>query len=221
MLNLRNFDVTVKDSVTTVRKLKLAGTYSKKERKTFYTTYSPSLAQIVYHTNKVSQNFYAETILKTLGAQGNNYGSVSNGIGAVINYFKAKQVSLHGFFMCDGSGVSRFDALSAKFLTDMLVCYAQDSAMFPSFYRSLPVAGVDGTLSNISLDSEETPSDTLADGEIHAKSGYMSRVRSYAGYVKTQSGNMYAFSMIMNNAEWDATETRKRMEKLMELMTKL
>ncbi|MEW6467887.1 MAG: D-alanyl-D-alanine carboxypeptidase/D-alanyl-D-alanine-endopeptidase [Bacteroidota bacterium] len=214
LLSLRNFDIAVKDSCTTVRKLKLSGQYERKERKTIHTTYSPSLAQIVTHCNKVSQNFYAETILKTLGAGGNSYGSVSGGIGAVINYFREKGVSLHGFFMADGSGVSRFNALSAKFLTDILVCYAKDSSMFRSFYNSLPVAGESGTLSNV---GEET----IAAGNIAAKSGYMSRVRSYAGYVTTQSGRLLAFSMTMNNQEWDATQTRLRMEKLMELMAGL
>ena len=94
----------ISDTSTTYLKLKFeAKNASKKERKTFYTYHSPSLAQLVYHTNKVSQNFYAETLLRLISIADGNYGSTAGGVNGVINYFKQKKVDLHGFFMVDGS----------------------------------------------------------------------------------------------------------------------
>jgi D-alanyl-D-alanine carboxypeptidase/D-alanyl-D-alanine-endopeptidase (penicillin-binding protein 4) len=214
MKSLQKNKVEVKDSCGTVRQLRLENKYNKKERKTFHSTYSPSLSQLVYHTNQVSQNFYAETFLRTLGFFDSNFGSTFAGTSAVAKFFREHNIDLHGFYMVDGSGVSRYDAISTKFLCDMLTMYSKDSSIFHSFYHSLPVSGISGTLRNIADDSTSS-------GKIHAKSGYMTRVRSYAGYVTTKSGKMLVFAMIMNNQEWDATETRDRLEQLMKLMTEL
>jgi D-alanyl-D-alanine carboxypeptidase/D-alanyl-D-alanine-endopeptidase (penicillin-binding protein 4) len=214
MKQLQKNNIIVKDSCSTVLKLKFENKYLKKERKTFHSTYSPSLAQLVYHTNQVSQNFYAESFLRTLGIADGNFGSTASGVNAVIKFFREKNIDLRGFFMVDGSGVSRYDAISTKFLCDMLSAYSKDTSMFNAFYNSLPVAGESGTLRNIAAE-------TNAAGNIHAKSGYMTRVRSYAGYVKTKSGKMLTFAMIMNNQEWDNIGTRTRFEKFMVLMAEL
>jgi D-alanyl-D-alanine carboxypeptidase/D-alanyl-D-alanine-endopeptidase (penicillin-binding protein 4) len=212
---LKNNGIKISDTSTTYLKLKFeAKNASKKERKTFYTYHSPSLAQLVYHTNKVSQNFYAETLLRLISIADGNYGSTAGGVNGVINYFKQKKVDLHGFFMVDGSGVSRYDALSTKFLCDMLLSFKNDSSMFNSFYNSLPVSGQSGTLRRMADDS-------LANGKVHAKSGYMTRVRSYAGYVTSQKERTLIFAMIMNNQGWDAAQTKLIMERIMELMAAL
>jgi serine-type D-Ala-D-Ala carboxypeptidase/endopeptidase (penicillin-binding protein 4) len=214
MKALQKNNIAVKDSCSTVRKLRLQNKYTKKERKTFHTTYSPSLSQLVFHTNQVSQNFYAESLLRTLGYTRGSFGSTASGVQAVISYFKEKKIDLRGFYMVDGSGVTRYNAISAKFLCDMLAVFAKDSSMFPAFYRSLPVAGRSGTLTSIG-------DATSAEGKIHAKSGYMTRVRSYAGYAETKSGKRLVFAMIMNNQEWDASETKDRLERLMVLIAEL
>ncbi len=214
LLTLKANKIKMKDSCSTVRNLKLIGKYNWEERKTFYTTYSPSLNKMVGYTNKTSQNFYAETFLKTLGAQKSGYGSTVGGIKEVIGYLKEKEIDLHGFYMVDGSGISRYNSLTAKFLTDLLVTYSKDPIIFPHFYKSLSVAGESGTMYKM---AEET----IAAGNIHAKSGSMTRVHSYTGYVTTRSGKMLAFSMIINNQGWDYTQTKKQLEKLMILMANL
>jgi D-alanyl-D-alanine carboxypeptidase/D-alanyl-D-alanine-endopeptidase (penicillin-binding protein 4) len=213
-LNLKTNKIGIKDSCTTVRNLKLGEKYTKVERKTFYTTYSPTLNKMVNYTNKTSQNFYAETFIKTLGAKKNGFGSTVGGIKEVISYLKEKEIDLHGFYMVDGSGISRYNALTPKFLTDLLVTYSKDPVIFPHFYKSLSVAGESGTMYKM---AEET----IAQGNIHAKSGSMTRVHSYTGYVTTKSGKLLAFSMIVNNQGWDYTQTKKQLEKLMILMANL
>jgi D-alanyl-D-alanine carboxypeptidase/D-alanyl-D-alanine-endopeptidase (penicillin-binding protein 4) len=211
---LKRAGIGIRDSCTTVYRQKLLNKYKRTERKTFYTHYSPALAQLVYHTNQVSQNFYAETFLRMIALVDGNYGSTSGGTGAVIKYFKEQGVNMHGFYMADGSGVSRYDAVTPRFLCDMLCTYARDKKIFSYFYQSLPISGESGTLRRLGTDSV-----TL--GKVHAKGGYMSRVSSLAGYVTAKNGMMYAFSIMFNNQEWDNEATRKKLEHLMLLMARL
>ncbi|MFL5728232.1 MAG: D-alanyl-D-alanine carboxypeptidase/D-alanyl-D-alanine-endopeptidase, partial [Cytophagaceae bacterium] len=152
-IGLRSNNIAVRDSFTTTFQLKLKGGYEKKECRKFYTTLSPPLSKIVNLTNKTSQNFYAESLLKTLGAQEKGYGTTAGGIRAVINYLKEKNVDLHGFHMADGSGLSRLNSVTPKFLTDLLLVYAADTSVFESFYHSLSVAGESGTMHKV---AEET-----------------------------------------------------------------
>jgi D-alanyl-D-alanine carboxypeptidase/D-alanyl-D-alanine-endopeptidase (penicillin-binding protein 4) len=63
---------------------------------------------------------------------------------------------------------------------------------FSEFYNSLPDAGKEGTLKNYFKNP-------VFDSNLKAKSGSMTRVRSYAGYFKTMSGNEMAFSILVNN----------------------
>lgn len=212
---LKGAGIAVRDSATTMRKLKLSGTKREKiERKPIYSSMSPALSDLVFHTNQVSHNFYAESILRGIAQARAGYGSTSGGVAQVVNFWKDKGVDMRGFWMVDGSGVSRFDALTAKQLVGMLRYFAKDSAMFPVFYRSLPVAGESGTIRKLAQETE-------ADGNLHAKSGTMSRVKSYAGYVRTKSGKLLTFAMMGNNTLWSETELRDKFERLFILMAEL
>ena len=72
-----------------------------------------------------------------------------------------------------------------------------------TYYDSLPIAGVDGSLRN-------RMKSTKAAGNIHAKTGTLGEVSSLSGYVTGQDGSLYAFSLILNNfpdsADPEATE---------------
>lgn len=212
---LKRQGIAAKDSATTIRKLRFKNKIPvSTPRTTFYTTHSPSLASLVNYTNMVSNNFYAESMLRAISYAETGYGSTMGGISIVRSYWKEHNVDLKGFYMVDGSGISRFDGVTAKQLSNLLKAYAHDSVMFNSFYNSLPIAGQCGTLSNICKG-------TLAEQNIHAKSGYMTRVRSYAGYVTTKSGKMLSFAMIANNHTFDVMSMRNELEKLMVLMAEL
>jgi serine-type D-Ala-D-Ala carboxypeptidase/endopeptidase (penicillin-binding protein 4) len=210
---LQNSGITVKDSCTTVRKIKQAGKYEKKERKTIHTTYSPALADIVAHTNAVSQNFYAETLLKAISVSQNGYGSTVGGVNEVIRFWKSKGVDLRGFYMVDGSGVSRFNSITPKQLTSMLVAYKKEEKIFPSFFSSLPVAGYGSTA--------DVCEGTCAQDKVHFKSGYMTRVRCFTGYVETKGGKLLAFTMMSNNYLFEVQDMRNKLERLMVLMAEL
>lgn len=213
---LQEHGIKVRDSATTIRLIRLNGLSLKSEggRKVITSISSPSLAELVYHTNQISQNFYAETILRAIALKEKGYGSTTGGVSAVYTFWKNHNVDLQGMFMVDGCGLSRNNSITTKQLVSMLRTFAKDSVMFPSFYRSLPVAGESGTIRKLA-DS------TAAEGNLRAKSGTMSRVRAYAGYVDTKSGNRMAFAMIGNNTQWELSEIRDKFEKLFVLMAEL
>jgi len=214
---LKEQGIKIRDSATTVRLMHLNGAKpnSKKgERTTISTINSPTLSELVYHTNQVSQNFYAESILREIAWKINGFGNPSDAVNIIYHFWKIHGVDLRGMCMVDGCGLARMNAITTHQLVDMLRVYAQDSAVFPTFYRSLPVAGETGTIRKLADGTE-------ADGNLHAKSGTMARIKSYAGYVKTRSGKMLCFAMIGNNTLWSEVELQDKFARLFVLMARL
>jgi D-alanyl-D-alanine carboxypeptidase/D-alanyl-D-alanine-endopeptidase (penicillin-binding protein 4) len=213
---LKEYGVPIRDSATTLRLMKLNRLKSdaKEGKKVITSNSSPSLSELVYHTNQVSQNFYAESILRGISWKKNGYGSTTASVSIIYNFWKAHGLDLRGVCMVDGCGLSRLNSITTHQLTEMLRVFAKDSAVFPSFYRSLPIAGESGTIRKLADGTE-------AQGNLRAKSGTMSRVKSYAGYVKTKSGQLLCFAMIGNNTLWSEVQLRDKFEKLFILMAKL
>jgi serine-type D-Ala-D-Ala carboxypeptidase/endopeptidase (penicillin-binding protein 4) len=208
--------VHLKDSVSTIRLMRLNNLpVNKREaRKPIETFLSPSLADLVYHTNQVSQNFYAESILRAIALHENGYGNGPGAVNTIYKFWKDRQLDLRGICMVDGCGLSRMNVVTTHQLVEMLRTFSKDSAVFRTFYRSLPVAGESGTIRKLA-------DGTAADGNLHAKSGTMSRVKSYAGYVKTKSGKLLCFAMIGNNTLWTEVELKYKFERLFVLMAEL
>jgi D-alanyl-D-alanine carboxypeptidase/D-alanyl-D-alanine-endopeptidase (penicillin-binding protein 4) len=142
---------------------------------------------------KESQNLYAESLLKALGAH------VSGGVGSADAGRAAVQATLQEWGvedgdvqMTDGSGLSRYNLLTADALVTILAKVHQDDRLRGSFEHTLPIAGVDGTLA---ARMKGTP----AMGNARAKTGSFSNARTVAGYVTTADGESLAFSIIANN----------------------
>jgi D-alanyl-D-alanine carboxypeptidase/D-alanyl-D-alanine-endopeptidase (penicillin-binding protein 4) len=91
----------------------------------------------------------------------------------------------------DGSGLSRYDYLSPETLVRVLSTIRKDTA-FNALYDALPIAGVDGTIAN-------RMRDTPAQGNVHAKTGFIANARSLSGYVTTADGHLLIFSALCNN----------------------
>jgi serine-type D-Ala-D-Ala carboxypeptidase/endopeptidase (penicillin-binding protein 4) len=94
--------------------------------------------------------------------------------------------------IADGSGLSRMDLISAGQITKLLEAMHSQPKLFSPFYESLPVMGVDGTL-------ESRLKSTAAEGNVRAKTGFLTGVRSISGYLTTRDGELIAFSIIGNN----------------------
>lgn len=142
---------------------------SQGKRIAFHTTYSPTIAEIVRLTNQKSVNLYAEHLLKKMGEKICGEGSTTAGIKAVTDFWKGQKIDLEGFYMADGSGLSRKNLVTTKQLVEMLAVLKK-SGSFPLFFASLPQK--DGCT---------------------GKTGSISLIRAYAGYM----GNT-CFAIIIN-----------------------
>jgi D-alanyl-D-alanine carboxypeptidase/D-alanyl-D-alanine-endopeptidase (penicillin-binding protein 4) len=141
---------------------------------------------------KMSQNLYAETLLRAVGAHDVGLGSFETGRAALQRTLAAWGISPSDLMIADGSGLSRYNLLTAEALVTILARVAADERLRDRFAAALPVAGRDGTLS-------ERMRHTPADGNLRAKTGSMSGVRSLAGYVTDADGERLAFAIIANN----------------------
>ncbi len=92
----------------------------------------------------------------------------------------------------DGSGLSRYDYITASLLVHVLRAMARDPKFAATFEALLPIAGKDGTLRG-------RMKGTKAEGVVHAKTGTLSGVRSLSGYLQTADGEHIGFSIIANN----------------------
>lgn len=207
--------IGVRDGVSTVRKLRLSGNFEVPDSLTiFESTASAKLSDMVKHTNTVSQNFYAETFFRQLAVYDNRHGSTANAADFMREFWEEQGLNLQGYVQTDGSGLSRSNTLTPRQMCGMLNYFASDSLFFKDFLKTLPVAGKDGTMKYVCKKTE-------AEGRIMAKSGYMSRVRSYAGYVLDKKNRPMSFVIISNHHEYSGGQMRRRFEPIMVAMSLL
>jgi D-alanyl-D-alanine carboxypeptidase/D-alanyl-D-alanine-endopeptidase (penicillin-binding protein 4) len=149
--------------------------------------FSPPLARLVTEMNRQSDNFVAEMLLKVLGAEVRRRGTTGAGTVVVRNVLKARGVPLAGVRIADGSGLSLHDRLTARALAALLISAWSDPKIRLPFVRSLPVAGLTGTLE----DRMERPP---ARGNVRAKTGTTREASALSGYVRSR----YVFSILQN-----------------------
>ncbi|MDR0660770.1 MAG: D-alanyl-D-alanine carboxypeptidase/D-alanyl-D-alanine-endopeptidase [Prevotellaceae bacterium] len=183
-----------------------------KELFTISTYYSPEMREVVKETNKVSNNGYAESLLKIVAYEQEGVGSRWVGTNLFTEILKNEGLNVRGITLSDGSGLSRKDMLNPAFICDFLGMMKK-TAVYEIFNESLSIAGVDGTLKNMLKG-------TAAEGNLRAKSGTLSDARAYSGYVTTKGGQELVFSIIMNNYKY-GREVTQRLEKLMRLVSEI
>jgi serine-type D-Ala-D-Ala carboxypeptidase/endopeptidase (penicillin-binding protein 4) len=155
-------------------------------------TNSPPLIDIIKVLNHESVNLFAEHLIKELGKKFKNNGSTSSGAEVIDEFLNNSGINTNGMFIEDGSGLSPLNAINTRELVRLLVYMKNKGKYFSEYYSSLPDAGKNGTLKNYFKDP-------LFDSRLKAKSGSMTRVRSFAGYFTTLSGRKMAFGIIINN----------------------
>lgn len=168
---------------------------------------SPPIRDIIRVTNHESVNLFAEHLLKHLAFQKFGLGTTKDGCRFIVQFWQDKGLDMNGFFMNDGSGLSRFNAFTPSHLVNILKFMKTKSDYFPDFYQSLPSAG-NGTLTV--FNKENFSNDCL-----HAKSGSMTRVRCYAGYLTTLSGRELSFAIMLNNFSCSQTDAIKKIEEVL------
>ncbi len=148
---------------------------------------SQRLSNVVPRMNADSDNFVAEMVLKGLGATVAEPGTTATGARLVRSTLRSAGVRLAGVRIADGSGLSRFDRVTADALADILRAGASDPRSGKLFVSSLAVAGVSGTL-------EARLATRPTRGRIHAKTGTTNRASALAGFV----GRRYVFAIVQN-----------------------
>ncbi len=158
---------------------------------TLFTVQSVPLSEILPNILKPSQNQIAEVLLRTIGLERGTSGTAEGARPVIQDQFDAWKIPRDGYVIADGSGLSRSDLISPEAIIGILETMRK-SSHFKTFYDALPIAGVDGT---IRTRMQNTP----AQGNLHAKTGTLSMVRSLSGYVTTADGHLLEFSMLCNN----------------------
>ncbi|MFK8045544.1 MAG: D-alanyl-D-alanine carboxypeptidase/D-alanyl-D-alanine-endopeptidase [Crocinitomicaceae bacterium] len=187
----------------TERNLRKDTTYKAGDYIELFTHLSPSLASIINLTNQYSVNLFAEHLLCEISNKRSGYGSTYNGA-LIAKAYWGKKFSTSSLVMTDGSGLSRSNAVSSKFFTDLLG-YMKNSS---TFKKSLAIAGKKGTMRTIGRN-------TSAAGRVSGKSGTMSKMKAYAGYVNTKTGKKLAYAMIINNYTCSTSKIKSYFETLM------
>ncbi|MDD4609819.1 MAG: D-alanyl-D-alanine carboxypeptidase/D-alanyl-D-alanine-endopeptidase [Bacteroidaceae bacterium] len=175
-------------------------------------SFSHSLKEVLHQALKNSDNLSAEALLCHLGVseKGTRHISRKDGIQAIFHLMQQLGMDKKNYKIVDGCGLSNYNYLSTELLVKFLrYAYAKPSIFVP-LYRSLPIAGVDGTL-------KYRMGKGYAHCNVRAKTGTMTGVSSLAGYLKDRKGHTIAFA-IMNQNMLSVQKVRAFQDKVCEIL---
>jgi len=147
---------------------------------------SPSLDRIVNLTDVYSDNYFAETLIKLLGAKFGGAGTTAAGANVVEAFARAHGSTVQAV---DGSGLTRSNRSSPREIVDLLLGMQEDEAG-EEFIQDLALAGQEGTVAS-------RMEGTAAYGRCRTKTGTISGVSNLSGYCFNRSGRVIAFSVLM------------------------
>ncbi|HEU4706533.1 MAG TPA: D-alanyl-D-alanine carboxypeptidase/D-alanyl-D-alanine-endopeptidase [Solirubrobacterales bacterium] len=148
---------------------------------------SPTLTRIVDTTDVYSDNFFAEMLVKLLGARLGGAGTTAAGASVVEAFARSHGSGVHAV---DGSGLTRSNRASPRQVVNLLLAMRQDPAG-EDFIQDLALAGKEGTV-------DERMHGTAAYGRCRTKTGTLTGVSNLSGYCFNKSGRTMAFSVLMN-----------------------
>jgi len=202
--------ISVQEMPTGVRAMETTSSDKTYAKRTLVATHKgEKLSDIIQETNYRSVNLFAEHMVNLVGYVKTGNGSTASGLRVLENHLSTK-FNTSGLHVNDGSGLSRTNAISAHHFVQLLA-WMKTSQNAKYFLASLPVAGQSGTMSNVCKNQ-------AGHGKIAAKSGSMTRIKSYSGYVDAASGKQLAFAIIVNNFEGSSSTLSSRMQTLMNAM---
>ncbi len=164
------------------------------------------LGDTVKLVNKISQNLHTEVLLRTAARQQGRWETPEELQKFPEAFYAKAGIAAGDVIQTDGSGLSRHDMVTPRAFVTMLQ-YAQKQSWFAPYYASLPVAGVDGTLTERMKNAGLT-------GKIHAKTGSVTHVRTLSGYAETSGGRRLIFSFLSNNQGGSSKEIHEAIDGL-------
>jgi D-alanyl-D-alanine carboxypeptidase/D-alanyl-D-alanine-endopeptidase (penicillin-binding protein 4) len=152
---------------------------------------SPPLSALATTLMQSSHNLYAETLLSTLD-QNRRPRTADAGRAAIRDVLEGWGIGPSDVIVADGSGLSRYNYVTARALVDVLGRMHADPRHASAFPHTLPVAGTSGTLATRLVG-------TASEGNVRAKTGSMTHVRALSGYVTADDDEQLAFAVLANN----------------------
>jgi D-alanyl-D-alanine carboxypeptidase/D-alanyl-D-alanine-endopeptidase (penicillin-binding protein 4) len=158
------------------------------------------LSEVVTTANQRSQNLFAECLFKTLGSERQREGSFAAGAAEAATLAARVKAPPDELRPVDGSGLSRNNRVSARFLVMVLGHLYRETAAPERFLATLAAGGEEGG----------SLSKRLADlgNDVRAKTGTIRDVSSLAGYVRTKSGRVACFAVLVNDPKMDLGKAR-------------
>lgn len=171
-----------------------------------------SICDVLAYMNKASDNHSAITVYKVLGAEVKSPpGSLENGSEVIIDFLSAVGIDRNNYEILEGSGLSRYNMVTSDVFI-MLLKYMYDKVnTFDCFYKTLAVAGIDGTL-------KERMKGTEAEKNVHAKTGTLNSVSTLSGYAVSRDNELIIFYIAMNGFGTKANYYRKRQDDICEVI---
>lgn len=176
-------------------------------------TQSPTLRRIIFETNHKSNNLFAETIFRTIGKDVTGSACYDSTYVAFKETMKSLGIDTsYGAVIADGSGLSRQNHISPDFFCRFLTAM-MSSPYFEDYVYTLPSPGSNGTLA---ANMKNCPDDVK--NRIKVKSGSMTGVRCYSGYIIPTEGckeETIVFSIMVNNCTAPTWKVRQLTDKIM------
>ena len=181
------------------------------ENSVYLSSFNRRMDSVVVHLNKESDNLSAEMLIYALALNDSGVpASAKNGIQALKNLIDSLGLDPDDYNLADGSGVSRYNLVSAELLVNLLK-YMYKTPNYVLYFMSLPVAGKDGTL-------KKRMKDSPAKENVFAKTGTLEGVSALSGYVRAKNNKLLAFSMMIQNYVGKSSAARKFLDRICEIL---
>ncbi len=169
---------------------------------------SPEVSELIRIINFESNNNYAEHLMVECSKDYTNYLHIDTAATFMQSYWSGS--FLNEVYFSDGSGLSRKNLITPQAMNGLLVHILNDlnSKEKECIMKSLPVAGISGTLKYIG-------GKTSIQGNFKGKSGSMGGVRCYTGYFQ-KNEEFFPFTVMVNHFLVSDAKVRKAIEQLME-----
>ncbi len=170
-------------------------TFDKQEEATKLAEFRTPFTKVLKEMMKESDNLNAEATFYRVAKQssGKDRAETADGVTAIQQIIKKTGLDPANYRLADGSGLSNYNYISPELLVAFLKYAYADTEIFQNLYKSLPIAGIDGTLS-YRMGKGKTFKN------VHAKTGAISGIYTLAGYLKAKNGHEIAFAIMNQNA---------------------
>jgi len=169
---------------------------------------SKPLLQDIRVINKVSQNLHAEILLRLLGRERGNAGTVEGGLEVLRGFLTQAGIANDQYVFYDGSGLSRQNLVTPHAIVQLLR-YCSTQSWGADFKATFPISGVDGSLT----DRFNSP---LLQNRIMAKTGSLGGVKALSGYTTSNAGQVVVFSILSNNFNLPAKRVTDAIDQLVQ-----